>query len=134
MSPEFLRVLASAVLYLHFAVVLFNIFWLIAIPLGARQGWMFVRSFGWRVVHLIVLAVVALQAAIGALCFLTVWQAQLLKAAGGPANDMSALDRLIARAVFWPLPFWAFVVLYLAALSYAVALWWLFPPRPLLRR
>jgi hypothetical protein len=127
MSPELLRAAASLVLYVHFAVVAFNIFWLVAIPLGAWRGWSFVRSFRWRVAHLAVLAVVAVQAAFGALCFLTVWQNALIRAAGG-AGETSWLDELVTRAIFWPLPLWAFVVLYLAAVAFAAAMWWLVPP------
>jgi len=134
MSPGFLRALASAVLYLHFVIVLFNIFWLVAVPLGAWQGWAFVRSFWWRAAHVASLAVVAVQTVAGALCFLTIWQSDLIRAAGGPAGDMSSIERLVSRAVFWPLPFWAFAVLYLAALAYAAALWWLVPPHKLSRR
>jgi hypothetical protein len=128
-SPELLRALASIVLYLHFTVVLFNVFWIIAIPLGAWLEWSFIRSFWWRVTHLALLGVVALQAAVGALCFLTIWQKSLIRAAGGPAGETSLIDDLVTRAIFWPLPMWAFVVLYVAALVFAVSMWWLVPPR-----
>jgi len=133
MSQALLRALASTVLYVHFAVILFNIFWLVVVPLGAWRGWIFVRSFRWRAAHLIVLALVAGQAIAGALCFLTIWQNELLRAAGGPPGNASLIDRLVTRAVFWPLPMWAFVVLYLAVLAYAAALWWLIPPNRLHR-
>jgi hypothetical protein len=128
MSAELLRGLASMVLYLHFAVVVFNVFWIIAIPTGAWLNWSFVRSFWWRVVHLAVLGIVALQALIGALCFLTIWQTSLIRAAGGPSGEPSRIDEWLTRAVFWPLPMWAFVVLYVAALVFAAAMWWLVPP------
>ena len=133
MSPEVLRALASAILYVHFAVVLFNLFWLAAVPIGAWRHWDFVRSFWWRAAHLASLAVVAFQVIAGSLCFLTVWQNDLLREAGG-TEDASIIERLVTRAVFWPLPIWAFAVLYVAALAYAVALWWLVPPRMLRRR
>jgi len=129
MSAGLLRTAAAAVLYTHFAVVLFNVFWLVAVPLGAWRGWRFVRSLGWRTAHLVSLAVVALQALAGSLCFLTIWQNDLVSAAGGPSAAPSLLERLVTRAIFWPLPLWAFVVLYVGALAYAAALWWLAPPR-----
>jgi hypothetical protein len=129
MSPELLRAAASLVLYLHFAVVVFNVFWIVAIPLGAWRGWTFIRSFFWRAAHLVVLAVVALQAVVGALCFLTTWQNALLRAAGGSAGETSVVDTIVTRLIFWPLPLWAFVVIYVAAVVYALALWWLVPPQ-----
>lgn len=128
MSPELLRALASFVLYAHFAVVVFNVFWIIAIPAGAWLKWSFIRSFWWRVAHLALLGVVALQAMIGALCFLTIWQSSLIRAAGGPSGETSLVDELVTRAIFWPLPMWAFVVLYVAALVFSGAMWWLVPP------
>jgi hypothetical protein len=129
MNADLLRTLAGTVLYVHFAVILFNIFWLVAVPLGAWRGWAFVRNFGWRAAHLISLAVVALQATVGSLCFLTIWQNDLIIAAGGPTEKVSMIERLVMHAVFWPLPMWAFIVLYVGALICAVALWWVVPPR-----
>jgi hypothetical protein len=128
MNAALFRAAAAAVLYTHFAVVLFNVFWLFAMPLGAWRGWRFVRSFGWRAAHLVSLVIVALQAALGSLCFLTIWQNDLLSAAGGASAAPSLIERLVTRAIFWPLPMWAFVVLYLGALAYTIALWWLVPP------
>jgi hypothetical protein len=128
MSPELLRAAASAVLYLHFAVVVFNVFWMVAIPLGAWRGWIFIRSFWWRAAHLVVLAVVALQAVVGALCFLTIWQNALVRAAGEPPGEPPLIETIVTRLVFWPLPLWAFIVLYVAAFGYAIAMWWLVPP------
>jgi hypothetical protein len=127
MSPELLRAAASAVLYVHFAVVVFNVFWIVAIPLGAWRGWNFIRSFWWRGAHVVVLTVVAVQAVVGALCFLTIWQNSLLRAAGGP-DETSPIDAIVTRLIFWPLPLWAFVVIYVAAFGYTLAMWWLVPP------
>ena len=126
--PPPLSALARLVLYLHLGVIVFNLFWLVAIPLGAWRGWSFVRSFGWRALHLASLAVVALQAALGRLCFLTIWQEELTAAAGDTGKP-SLIDELVTKAVFWPLPAWVFVVLYLAVLVYAALLWFLVPPR-----
>ncbi len=129
MSPATYLALASAILYFHFGVILFNVFWLVAIPLGAARGWSFVRNVWWRIAHLASLLVVAAQASAGRLCFLTIWQNELVAAAGGPPKTVPYIEQLVTRAVYWPLPMWAFIVMYLAVLFYAVALWWLVPPR-----
>jgi hypothetical protein len=39
-------ILAEAVLAVHLAIILFNVFGLIAVPVGAAYGWRFVRV-GW---------------------------------------------------------------------------------------
>ena len=129
MDVETFRFAANAVLYLHFAVVLFNIFWLAAVPLGAWRGWEFVRSFWWRAAHLASLAVVALQVLLGRLCFLTDLQDYFTQRAGGLDADPSLLTRVVTQAVYWPLPPWSFLVLYVLAAGFAVLLWFAVPPR-----
>ena len=125
----FYLALADLVLLLHFAVVLFNVFGIVAIPLGGWLGWRFVRVFWWRALHLATLVVVALQAAAGRLCFLTIWHAALLQMAENRRSLVPALADFISRLIFWPLPVWAFVVIYVGVAGFTLALWWLVPPR-----
>ena len=119
-------VLALAVLAVHVAVIAFNLFGLVAVPLGAWRGWRFVRVFWWRALHLALLAVVALQALFGRACFLTLWQAAL---EGNGAAPQPLVARWVEAIVFWPLPPWMFAALYLAVWIYALMLWRLVPPR-----
>jgi Protein of Unknown function (DUF2784) len=117
---------AEAILAAHVAIILFNVFGLIAIPIGAPRGWRFIRIIWWRVLHIALLAAVAVQAVAGRACVLTLWQAALSGAAVQPAPlIMSWVDRLI----YWRLPMWVFEMLYLAVFGYALALFWLVPPR-----
>lgn len=69
--------LAQGILAVHLVIILFNVFGLVVIPLGAWQHWHWVRIFWWRALHLIALFVVALQAVLGRACFLTIWQSRL---------------------------------------------------------
>jgi uncharacterized membrane protein len=130
MSPSTAHVLADTVLVLHAGVVIFNIFWMIAVPVGAWLGWRFVRTFGWRIAHIASLAVVAIQPLLGRYCFLTLAQealdAQAVAGGGAPAPNL--IERVATVIVFWPLPPWIFVYLYVAAFLWTAALWWLVPP------
>ena len=118
-------ILAELVLAVHVAVIGFNLFGLIAIPLGAWGGWGFVRAPLWRVLHLASLAVVALQAAAGRACFLTLWQDGLSGIHGRQPLIMGWVNAML----FWPLPLWVFTGLYLAIFAYVLALLWIVPPR-----
>ena len=129
MNPQQLGGLADAVFWLHVMVVLFNVFGLVVVPIGAWRGWEFVRVFWFRALHLTMLAVVAIQAVYGRACFLTVWQSDLLQQAGQAESNAPLIQRWVTRLILWPAPLWVFVVLYLAILAYALALWWLIPPR-----
>ncbi|HXZ01371.1 MAG TPA: DUF2784 domain-containing protein [Stellaceae bacterium] len=129
MTSDRYAVLADAVLAVHVAVILFNLFGLVVIPLGGWRGWRFVRVFWWRALHAAILALVALQAVLQQVCFLTLWQGALLRRAGEAAADAPLIARVVNRLIFWPLPLWAFAVLYVAVCLYVLALWRLVPPR-----
>lgn len=116
---------ADVILEAHVAVILFNLFGFVAVPIGGLCGWRFVRIRWWRLLHLVSLAVVALQAALGRACILTLWQARLEGAAAPPPLIMGWVDRLI----YWPLPLSVFAALYVLVFGYALALYWLVPPR-----
>lgn len=118
--------LAEAVLATHLAVIAFNVFGLVAIPLGAWLGWRFVRVRWWRWLHVVSLAAVALQAVAGRACILTILQQSLT---GGAADNTPMVMGFVNRMIFWPLPFWAFTVLYVLLLAYVAALMVLVPPR-----
>lgn len=123
--------LASLVLAVHVAIIAFNLLGLIAIPVGARRGWTWVRAPLWRALHLVSWGAVALQATAGRACFLTVWQDDL---AGIGAADTPLIMRWVNAVIFWPLPLWVFTALYVVAFAYALALLWLVPPRPMAKR
>jgi hypothetical protein len=117
-------VVGQLVLALHVLVIAFNVAGLLLIPLGARLNWRVVRIRWLRLAHLASLAVVALQAALGRACFLTLWQSDITGAAETPL-----IMRWVNSVIYWPLPIWVFTALYLAVFAYVVALWWLVPPR-----
>lgn len=113
------------ILAIHLGVIAFNLFGLVAVPLGAWRGWRFVRGPWWRCLHILSLVVVAGQAVAGRACFLTLWQDAL---SGTGTSGTPLIARWINGVLFWPLPLWLFAILYVAILAYAVALLWLVPP------
>jgi hypothetical protein len=116
--------LAQAILAVHLVVIAFNLFGLVATPLGAWRGWRFVRVRWWRALHVASFAVVALQAAFGRACLLTIWQDRLQ--GGAPSQPM--IMGWVNRVIYWPLPMWVFTAAYLALFAYVLALWKLVPP------
>jgi uncharacterized protein DUF2784 len=115
--------LGQTVLAAHLGVIAFNVFGLVAIPLGAALGWGWVRVRWWRALHLGSLALVALQAALGRDCFLTIWQSLLTGEAPQPL-----ITRWVNSVIYWPLPLWVFTAGYIAVFVYALALWrWVRP-------
>ena len=118
--------LTLVVLAVHAAIILFNMFGLVAIPLGHWRHWRFVHAPVWRILHLLSLGVVALQAVLGRACFLTIWQDALT---GGSQESQPLIARTVDALIYWPIPLWVFAVGYLLIFAYALALLWLVPPR-----
>jgi hypothetical protein len=114
--------MVQAVLAVHVTVILFNVFGLVAVPIGAICNWRFVHIRWWRVLYLLSLAAVAAQALAGRACFLTIWQNDLT-ASAQPATPL--IVRWIDLLVYWRLPIWMFAALYVLVFAYALALLWL---------
>ena len=111
--------LAALILAIHLAIILFNVVGLAIIPIGAWRGWRFVHAPIWRLLHIASWAVVAVQAALGRACFLTIWQSSL---EGGSGTAEPLVMRWINGAIYWPLPLWVFSLIYLLAFGLVLAL------------
>jgi Protein of Unknown function (DUF2784) len=120
---------AELIFWLHITIIGFNVFGLVVVPLGAWRGWSFVRIFWWRALHLLMLIAVAVQAALGRACFLTIWEDELMTRSGESTTHTPLIQGWLSELIFWPLPLWVFAALYIAIFIYAVALWRLVPPR-----
>ena len=126
MSPAATSALGQAILAAHLVVIAFNVAGLVAIPLGATFGWRWVRVRWWRVLHLASWAVVAVQAAFGRACFLTLWQDELT----GTGTEPPLIMRVVNGLIYWPLPMWVFTATYLALFGLVIAMWWWIPTKP----
>ncbi|MDE3022048.1 MAG: DUF2784 domain-containing protein [Pseudomonadota bacterium] len=120
--------LAQGILAIHLVIIGFNVFGLVAIPLGAWRGWPWVRKFWWRLLHLLALSTVAFQALLDQTCFLTRWQSRLQEAAGVNGMHQPLIQTWINHLLFWPLPMEFFTLLYTLIWIYALILWWKIPP------
>ena len=119
-----MQTLAWTILGVHVAVIAFDVAGLVLIPLGAWRGWRWVHRFWWRLAHLLILAIAAVQALAGRACFLTLWQFDL----SGSGSRSPLVSRCINHLLYWPLPMWFFAALYVAVWLYVAYLWWRVPP------
>lgn len=119
------KLLADAILLLHFAIVLYITLGLPAIWLGAACGWQWVRRFWFRLTHLAAIVFVALEALYGVWCPLTVWEDALR----GSTNELSFVARWVHRLMFYQLPEWVFTIAYVSFAAVVGLTWVLVPPR-----
>ena len=73
-NPEFAGSLADAMLALHVGVVVFVVGLLRLVIVGGMRGWAWMRRFGLRLMHVLLMVFIAGQAWLGQLCPLPVWE------------------------------------------------------------
>jgi hypothetical protein len=130
LPPWLARGLADAVLALHAGVVAFVILGTFAILAGAWLHWAWVRRRGFRVAHLALVGVIALQAWLGRLCPLTTLEQALRNRAGQATYGESFMEHWLSRLIFFDAPWWTFVAAYTAFAALVAAFWWRVPPLP----
>jgi polyferredoxin len=116
---------ADALLVVHFAIVVFIVGGLILTWAGALLGWAWVRNPWFRYAHLGAIAFVALEALVGMMCPLTLWEDALR---GGSRPD-SFIGRWVQRLLYYRAPEWVFTTLYVAWATATALTLWLVPPR-----
>ena len=129
MAPTLAAGLADAILALHVGVVAFVLSGALAIVAGGVLGWRWVRGRAFRITHLALVAVIALQAWMGRLCPLTTWEQALRNRAGQDTYGESFIQHWLSRLIFFDAPWWAFVFAYTAFAGLVAWCWWRWPPR-----
>ena len=122
------QTLADAVLLIHFAVVMFVVLGLPVILIGNRRGWSWVNLRWWRLLHLVAIGVVVVQAWLGQWCGLTELESWLRKQAGQAGYDRSFIEHWVQRVIYYEAPVWAFAVLYTGFAAMVAWAWWRYPP------
>ena len=122
------RLLADAVLLLHFGIVLFVIGGLLLVLAGNLRGWRWVNGLGFRLAHLAAIGVVVVQAWLGQACPLTTLESWLRLQAGDAAYAASFVEHWVQRLLYYEAPAWVFTLVYTLFGACVLAAWWLFPP------
>ncbi len=123
------QLLADAVLVLHFLVVLFVIGGLGFIVTGNLCTWHWVNNLWFRFAHLLAVAVVMLQAWLGALCPLTDLEMWLRSQAQAPTYSGSFIEHWLQTLLYFNAPSWVFTLAYTLFGILVLFVWWYFPPR-----
>jgi Protein of Unknown function (DUF2784) len=116
---------ADALLVFHFAIVVFIVGGLILTWIGGALDWAWVRNPWFRYAHLGAIVFVALEALIGVMCPLTLWEDALR----GGARPDSFIGRWVQRLLYYRAPEWVFTTLYVAWAAATLVTLRLVPPR-----
>ena len=90
----------------HAAYVAVVVGGLVLMLAGAVRGWRWTRNFWFRIVHFLMIAVVAGESLLGIVCPLTRWENQLRAAGGEGELPGSFVGRLMHAVLFYEFPEW----------------------------
>lgn len=123
-------VLADTIAFSHLLYVMFVVFGQLLILVGWAFHWQFVRHFWFRVIHLISIAIVAVQEMKGILCPLTVLEYYFRNLAGQNVNtDLTFLMRIFRSLVFITFPDWVYTLMYIGFAVIVLGTMFIIPPR-----
>lgn len=123
------RLLADAVLLLHFGIVLFVVGGLLAVLAGNLLRWPWVNNAWFRLAHVAAIAVVVVQAWLGQVCPLTTLETWLRVKGGAFGYHQSFIQYWVQRVLYYEAPLWVFAIAYTVFGLLVLAAWWYFPPR-----
>jgi len=119
-------VFADILLVVHVTFILFVVGGLLLIWIGWALRWRWVRNLWFRLVHLLCIGYVAVQAVVGAMCPLTVWEDRLR---GVERVGPGFIERHLGRLLYYDLPDWVFITAYAGFGAIVLLTFILFPPR-----
>jgi hypothetical protein len=100
--------LADGLVVLHVAYVAFIVLGQLLILAGLVFRWQWVRNFWFRLVHLVAIAIVAVEAAFNYTCPLTTLEYYLRERAGQQPSPESFMGRLMQSVIVHDWPPWVF--------------------------
>ncbi|MEW6331167.1 MAG: DUF2784 domain-containing protein [Pseudomonadota bacterium] len=121
--------LADLVLAVHVAFILFVVGGQILILAGWALGWSWTRRRWFRLLHLLAIGVVMLQAWAGAICPLTALENIFRDAAGVAQYENGFIRHWVRELVFYSAPAWVFTLIYTVFAGAVVLTWIAYPPR-----
>jgi uncharacterized protein DUF2784 len=128
-SSTFFLIAADAILLLHGLFVVFVVIGMALIFIGKVRVWSWVRNPWFRLTHLVAIAVVVVQSWFGLICPLTTLEMALRSRAGDKVYSGSFIQYWLESILYYQLPSWVFVVVYMVFGAVVVASWFWIRPR-----
>lgn len=121
--------LADLVLVAHAAYILFVVGSQALIVIGWIRGWEWTRCRVFRLLHLVAIGLVMLEAWLGIYCPLTILENFLRLQSGAVAYENSFIGHWLRWVIFYAVPEWIFALIYTVFTALVILTWLAYPPR-----
>ena len=115
--------MADTILVIHFAFVVFVVFGFMLILTGLLARWSWIHNRNFRIAHLAAVGFVVLQAWLGQLCPLTVWENELRRRAGQSRYSETFVEHWLHDILFYQAEPWVFTTIYTCFGTLVVLVW-----------
>ncbi len=130
MNESIYEFLANATAFVHLLYVLFVVLGQIFIIIGAFFFWPIVRNATFRIIHFIMIAIVAVQEILGEPCPLTTLEYYFRRLAGQRWDtDLTFLMRIVRTTTFIQIPDWGYTLMYIGFAVIVLGTLILIPPK-----
>ena len=117
--------IADTILVIHFAFVVFVVFGFMLILTGLLARWSWIHNRIFRIAHLAAVGFVVLQAWLGQLCPLTIWENELRRRAGQSDYSETFIEHWLHEILFYQAQPWIFTTIYTGFGALVVLVWFL---------
>ncbi len=122
------RIIADLLLVLHAAFVAFVVLGLVLVVCGGFRGWAWIRNPWFRFGHVAAIGVVTVQAWLGRICPLTIWEMSLRERAADTTYGGTFMAHWLHELLYYDMPPWVFVAAYTLFGLAVLGAWIKFPP------
>ena len=122
-DADLYSLLADAMLVIHFAFVVFVVIGFMLILLGLLAHWSWIHNRIFRITHLAAIGIVVLQAWLGQLCPLTLWENELRRLAGQSGYTETFVEHWLHEVLFYQAAPWVFTTIYTGFGVLVVLVW-----------
>lgn len=130
MTEEYVwNLLADVTLVVHATYVLFVVAGQLLILTGWAFDWRCTRHLLFRLIHLICIGFVMLEAWLDVTCPLTALENSFRIKSGLITYERSFLSHWIERLIFYNAPEWVFTMIYTVFAGLVVLTWLVYPPK-----
>ena len=119
--------IADIILVLHFGIVLFITSLFFLIPVGYKFNWIFTKNIKIRVFHAGLMTFVTIETFLGIACPLTYLENYFLNE--NENENKLFLSYWLNKIIYWDLPSYFFLIIYLICLVWTFIMWYKFPPK-----
>ena len=120
---------ADIILILHALFIAFVVLSFILILVGIVRQWHWTGNFWFRISNLLAIGIVAVNAWLGKICPLTIWENELREAAGGNVYPGTFVGYYLQKVIYYDFPLWVFATGYTALAALVLIMWIIWPPR-----